>query len=79
MYRQALALRHRLLSAEGFTWVEGGDEFVLHFARGGSWQSVTNFGPDPVDLPPGVVLMASAELDKDRLPPDTTAWIAPPD
>jgi alpha-glucosidase len=79
MYRQALAIRSRLLGAEDFTWVEGGDESVLRFSRGRSWQSVTNFGPDPVDLPPGTVLIASAELDDDRLPPDTTAWIAPPD
>ncbi len=49
---------------------------VLHFARPGGWQSVTNFGPGAVPLPQGTVVVASAPLEAGLLPADTTAWIA---
>ena len=48
---------------------------MLHFRRPGGWQSVTNFGTEPVPLPPGVVLTSSPLDDETVLPPDTTAWI----
>ena len=48
---------------------------MLHFRRPGGWQSVTNFGPDPVPLPPGTVVVASGPLTDGRLPADTTAWL----
>ena len=76
MYRQALAWRRRLQAAESLEWMPGASEQVLHFARPGGWQSVTNFGPQAVPLPPGTVVVASAPLDGGLLPADTTAWIA---
>jgi alpha-glucosidase len=75
MYRQALGWRRRLRTAESLEWVPGGNGQVLHFARPGGWQSVTNFGSLAVRLPPGTVLVASAPLADGQLPPDTTAWI----
>ena len=75
LYRQALGWRRRLRSAERLEWVPGGNAQVLHFARPGGWQSVTNFGPGPVPLPPGTVVVASAPLAEGLLPADATAWI----
>jgi alpha-glucosidase len=75
MYREALGWRCALRTAERLDWVAGGDGQVLHFARPGGWQSVTNFGPVAVPLPPGTVLVASGPLADGQLPPDTTAWI----
>jgi alpha-glucosidase len=51
---------------------------VLHFRRPGDWQSVTNFGPGPVPLPPGTVVVASSPPRDGLLPADTTAWLVPP-
>ena len=48
---------------------------MLHFARPGGWQSITNFGAEPVAMPKGTVVIASGPVDADRLPADTTAWI----
>jgi len=39
---------------------------------------VTNFGADPIDAPPDI-LLASGELTADgRIPTDTTAWALRP-
>ncbi len=75
LYRQALSWRHALRTTESIEWMPGPNDQVLHFARRGGWQSVTNFGPGSVPLPPGTVILASAPLDDGQLPPDTTAWL----
>ncbi len=77
LYRAALRWRRRLLAAEVLDWLPGAEQ-VVHFSRPRGWQSVTNFGPGPVPLPPGTVLLASAPLDGDQLPADTTAWLLHP-
>lgn len=74
LYRAALDLRRRLQSAETLTWVEG-RESILHFIRPGGWHSITNLGTEPIELPPGEVVVASAPLSEGGLPADTTAWI----
>jgi len=74
LYQQALSLRHRLQGAETLEWMPGNGQ-VLHFGRPGGWRSVTNFGPRPVPLPGGTLLLASALVRDGLLPPDTTAWI----
>ncbi|MGH3218055.1 MAG: alpha-amylase, partial [Streptosporangiaceae bacterium] len=61
LYRQALTLRHRLQGAETLEWMPGNGQ-VLHFGRPGGWRSVTNFGPRPVPVPGGTLLLASAPL-----------------
>ena len=43
--------------------------------RPGGWESVTNFGSEPVDLPEGEVLLTSAPLEDGRLSGRSTAWI----
>ena len=39
---------------------------------------MTNFGTDPVPLPQGTVMLASAPIHGGQLPPDTTAWLLLP-
>ncbi|HEX3806377.1 MAG TPA: glycoside hydrolase family 13 protein [Gaiellaceae bacterium] len=52
---------------------------VLAFARGEQFTCVVNFGPDPVELPPGAdVLISSNDLEGGALPLDTTAWLRQP-
>ncbi|AUI52493.1 glycoside hydrolase family 13 protein [Arthrobacter crystallopoietes] len=74
-YRHALKLRGQLQSYEDLEWISGTGESVLHFERPGQWQSVTNFGREPLALPPGKVLISSSKLTAGQLPPDTTAWL----
>ncbi len=75
LYQHALSARRKLQGAADLDWLSDANEPVLHFRRPGGWQSVTNFGIEPVTLPAGTVVVASGPLDGDRLPPDTTAWI----
>ena len=75
LYRKALKLRRELQTAEELEWVETGNPEVLQFARHGGWQSVTNFGAEPVELPAGEVLLSSAPLDGKLLPGNTTVWL----
>ncbi|HEX9043364.1 MAG TPA: glycoside hydrolase family 13 protein [Trebonia sp.] len=75
MYRQALGWRRRLRTTESLEWRPAASAQVLHFARPGGWQSVTNFGSAAVPLPPGTVVVASGPLNGGLLPADTTAWI----
>ncbi|WP_374209361.1 glycoside hydrolase family 13 protein [Microbacterium sp. CnD16-F] len=75
LYRRALELRHELQTAEELTWLETGRDDVLAFSRPNGWTVVTNFGDEPADLPAGEVLLASAELEGDRLPGATTVWL----
>jgi len=75
LYRRALELRHRLQAAEELQWVPSAPD-VLHFVRPGGWQSVTNFGAEPVALPEGTVVVSSSPLADGKLPADSTAWIA---
>ncbi|HTF40036.1 MAG TPA: DUF3459 domain-containing protein, partial [Propionibacteriaceae bacterium] len=55
-------------------WVESESQ-VLCFERGGGIRCVTNFGSEPIPLPSGDVLLASAALDTGALPTDTTVWL----
>jgi alpha-glucosidase len=75
MYRQALSWRHKLQTSESMDWMPGTGSQVLHFTRPGGWRSMTNFGPGPVPLPHGIVIVTSAPVEGNQLPADTTAWI----
>ncbi|QCO99463.1 glycoside hydrolase family 13 protein [Arthrobacter sp. 24S4-2] len=75
LYRKALKLRRELQTAEELEWVETGNPNVLQFSRHGGWQSVTNFGAEPVELPAGEVLLSSAPLEAGKLPANATAWL----
>jgi alpha-glucosidase len=74
-YRKALELRGRLQAGEELDWVQEPDPQVLHFRRPGNWHAVINFGPEPAELPAGMVLISSAALVDGKLPADTAAWI----
>ncbi len=76
LYRRALSLRRKLQAAEELEWVDDLGDSVLHFRRPGGWESITNFGAEPVPLPAGVVLTSSPLGEETVLPPDTTAWIS---
>jgi alpha-glucosidase len=78
LYREALRLRRILQGVEELDWIDGGDTpgHVVHFARPGGWESVTNFGHRPVPLPDGEVLLTSGPLPvPGQLPGETTAWL----
>ncbi|WP_232547260.1 glycoside hydrolase family 13 protein [Propioniciclava soli] len=76
LYRRALHLRRDLpdLRTDAFAWhaLDGGE--VLAFTRG-AVVVVVNFGAEPVELPAGEVLVASAELTDGRLGTDAAAWV----
>ncbi|TCN42647.1 alpha-glucosidase [Kribbella orskensis] len=74
LYRKALAVRRGLQTSQSLEWVDG-VEWSLHFTRPGGWQSVTNFGAAPIELPDGAVVLSSGPLEGDKLPSDTTAWL----
>lgn len=81
-YRRALKLRAELLTATGDTslaWADGYGDQVIAYRRptadGRVLTSVTNFGAHAVELPEGEVLLASAELEDNKLPTDATAWV----
>lgn len=77
LYRHALWLRRDLQDAEELAWRShaSGSDDVLWFERPGGWQSITNFGSSPIDLPDGEVLVTSAPLVDGRLPGTATAWL----
>jgi alpha-glucosidase len=79
-YRRALALRRELQGPETLEWLEHPGDDVVRFARPGGWTSTTNFGPDPVALPSGRLVLSSGghtagELSGlTELPGETTVW-----
>ena len=75
VYREALRLRHQLQTTEELSWVETGRDDVLHFVRPGGWHCVSNFGTEPVELPDGVIRLASGPLPGGLLPGETTVWL----
>ncbi|WP_442858206.1 glycoside hydrolase family 13 protein [Arthrobacter sp. SLBN-100] len=75
LYRTALRLRRELQSDEDLEWIETGNPDVLHFRRPGGWQSITNFGYTPIDLPTGTVLVSSAPIEDGNLAANTTVWL----
>ena len=83
-YRQAIALRRELQTAERLDWLdaEAGKD-VLAFERpapaagGKRWLCASNFGTTPMPMPAGELLLASQPLpDPAQLPGETTVWLA---
>ena len=75
LYRRAIALRRELRCGGTLTWIEIRSPEALHFSRRNGWQCITNFGSIPIPLPAGTVLLSSAPLHGDALPPSSTAWL----
>jgi alpha-glucosidase len=63
------------LRGETLEWVDLGPDAIA-FRRGRSTLSVTNFGAEPLPLPPHrELLVASAPVRDGALPADSTAWL----
>ena len=89
LYRRAIAFRQRMLTPTGDTsirWIgesEFGDKAgqVVAYSRvsadegGDRFASITNFGPDPVELPAGEIIFSSEPISGFILPADTTVWM----
>jgi alpha-glucosidase len=57
------------------TWLPSPDG-VLAVARGDRLRCVVNLSAAPVELPDGIMLLASGPLGADAtLPPDTAVWV----
>jgi alpha-glucosidase len=79
LYRTALRVRRTepALGDGPMTWLAAAAG-VLAFDRGTSVRCVTNLSAAPVPLPAhAAVVLTSGPLDRDLLPPDTTAWLRP--
>ena len=76
LYRNGLHIRRaRPWGAGPFRWLDAGGE-SLSFARGDAFVCLVNFGPDPIAVPAGtVILIASNELEGGALQQDTTVWL----
>jgi alpha-glucosidase len=77
-YRRALAGRPTTLdTAAPLTWNRRDSVLDITVAGSPGLRCVVNFGDDPVALPAGDVLLASAALTDGTLPPDAAAWLTP--
>ncbi len=74
LYRHALRLRRELQTVEEFEWLDTDVPSVLHFRRPNGWETITNFGTEPVALPDGKILITSRPIS-DCLPGETTLWL----
>ncbi len=75
LYRTALSeRRYANLGLGRLTWLDGFGDDVLAFENNGV-TVIANFGEVPVELPPGVAIIASEGLDEPALPADTTVWL----
>jgi len=78
LYRSALRIRreHPALGDGTLDWDTTTPDDVVAFARTPGFRCHVNLSNTAIPLPPhGRLLLASAPLDRDRLPPDTTAWL----
>ncbi len=93
LYRQAMQFRQEHLTpsddTDDITWLPGTD-FNAHNAEvvaytrpctgegDGTFACIVNFGPDPIDLPAGTVVLSSEPLDEPhKLSADTAVWMLP--
>jgi alpha-glucosidase len=75
-FRSALRSRREQPEFDGTVLEElTADADVLTVRTSGGLTCVLNAGADPVPLPAGRVLLASAALEDGRLPADAAAWI----
>ena len=75
LHRAALALRATFDHVDDASWESSPSDEVLHLSRPGGWHVVTNFAGNPVELPPGEVILSSGPLVGGLLPRDTAAWL----
>jgi alpha-glucosidase len=73
-YRQALALRKKLITDEKIKWHKTKSTSVLHFSRPNGWHCITNFRGFPYKMPKGKILISSHPLQDGKIPAGTTVW-----
>ena len=73
--RAAFAWRTELESFSYVYWEDSRDDALLHFSRPYGWHCVANFGPSPVPVPEGIIVISSCALHDGYLPPATTVWL----
>lgn len=73
-YRQALALRKKLVTEEKIKWHKTKDVAVLHFSRPNGWHCITNFRANPYPMPNGKLLISSHPLQDGKIAAGTTVW-----
>lgn len=80
LYRAALRLRraHPALGSGTLRWDAAASDTVVAFRRDPGFLCVVNTGREPVGLPDGDLLLASAPVADRLLPPDAAAWLATP-
>jgi alpha-glucosidase len=76
LYRAALALRSSspAFAGEDLLWLPAPDG-CLAFRRPGGLVCLVNLSADPVPLPEGRVLLASADVGDGTVPGDTAVWL----
>jgi alpha-glucosidase len=76
LYRKALRLRRQLpeLHSRSFVWQKAPAD-CLAYRRGPNLVVALNSGDVAVPLPPGEILLASADIDGDKLPANTAVWL----
>jgi len=76
LYRKALRLRRQLPELQGaqFSWQQA-PTGCLAYRRGPNLVVALNASGAPVDLPPGQVLLSSSDIEGEKLPADTAAWL----
>lgn len=76
LYRDALRLRRDLWGAAAgqLSWLDLGPD-VVAFVRGPGVACIVNLGAAPSPLPPGEVVLASAPVEDESLPPDSAVWL----
>ncbi|GAB3272699.1 hypothetical protein [Kineosporia babensis] len=75
LYRKALRTRPSFALEEKASVTLDGQ--VLRIARASGWESLTNFGAEPVDVSARRVAVASRPLLGDQLATSGTVWLEP--
>lgn len=81
LYRRALELRRRRSEFDGdrIDWLDSPPGTLAFRRSGGALVCMLNAGAVPIALPDGELIAASGPIADRQLPPDTAAWLAPPD
>lgn len=74
LFRRAISLRRDHLSSDD-TVDTTAAHGVLTIRRGSGLRCIVNMGDEPLDLPEGDVLLASAAIEERRLAPDEAVWL----
>jgi alpha-glucosidase len=76
-YQQALSARPRTIDPDAAPLIESGDDWLLIAVAGEpGLRCLVNLGAAPMPVPPGEVLVSSADLAAGELPQDAAVWLA---